>query len=160
MPGLSPFSQLFSHWFLKAWRRRDKLGEVVLINGFPASKGGDFRHRGATFHPGNFDIPSPVMRHHATSALVTSPLPHFKSAPNPFGLLAGMRLQAEHVWELHRLGTTCITPPVAQDIRQRHCSGGRGTLGKCSPRWIVMRIEDVRKNFSGEIVIGRGLMMI
>jgi hypothetical protein len=33
---------------------------LLCINVFPVPKGGDFRYRGATFHPGNFDIPSTV----------------------------------------------------------------------------------------------------
>jgi hypothetical protein len=38
------------------------------------------------------------------------------SAPNPFGLLAGMHRQTERVWERYRSGTTRITPPVAIDL--------------------------------------------
>jgi hypothetical protein len=36
------------------------------------------------------------------------------SAPNPFGLLAGMHPQTEHVWELYRSETTRVTPPVGR----------------------------------------------
>jgi hypothetical protein len=81
-------------------------------------KSGDFRCRGATFHPGNFDIPSTVdvaiMRR---PALITSPLPHSKRT-RPFGLLAGMHPQTEHFGNCtarqrrasHRLSqSTCTT---------------------------------------------------
>jgi hypothetical protein len=73
----------------------------------------------ATFHPGNFNIPSAVdVAIMQRPALITSPLPHLKCT-QPFW--AACANASTNRTQLYRSGTTRITPPVAIDLHAACC---------------------------------------